>query len=170
MKTPVRLFLALLIGFALSGCGYHLGEIRPTPMRSVRTLAVPTFKNKTFEPRVEVILADTLIKTLQEDGTYTIVQGSRADATLEGVLTKIDRRSIRSVQNNVLATSEFELRLDIQYTVYSQLTGATLLQGRVIGKTTFFANEDLQTTERQAIPLAARDAAIQITTEIAEGW
>ena len=170
MKTPVRLFLALVIGFAFSGCGYHLGEIRPTPMRSVRTLAVPTFKNKTYEPRVEVILADTLIKTLQEDGTYTIVQGSRADATLEGVLTKIERRSIRSVQNNVLATSEFELRLDIQYTVYSQLTGATLLQGRVIGKTTFFANEDLQTTERQAIPLAARDAAIQITTEIAEGW
>lgn len=170
MKTPVRLIIALLAGVALSGCGYHLGEIRPTPMRSVRALAVPTFKNKTYEPRVEVILADTLIKTLQEDGTYTIVQGSRADATLEGVLTKIERRSIRSVQNNVLATSEFELRLDIQYTVYSQLTGATLLQGRVIGKTTFFANEDLQTTERQAIPLAARDAAIQITTEIAEGW
>ncbi len=30
----------------LAGCGYKLGEIRPTPMRSVCTLAVPTFKKQ----------------------------------------------------------------------------------------------------------------------------
>jgi hypothetical protein len=51
-------------------------------MRSVRTLAVPTFKNRTYEPRVEVLLADTLIKTPQEDGTYTIVSDDTADAIL----------------------------------------------------------------------------------------
>ena len=164
-------FIAAVIACAfLGGCGYKLGEIRPTPMRSVRTLGVPTFKNKTYEPLVEVLLADTLIKTLQEDGTYTIVSEDTADAVLSCTLTKIERRSIRSVQNNVLATAEFGLRLDIAYEVSDRVTSSILKKGRVRGDTSFFSSSDLQTTERQAIPVAAKDAAIKLTTEVAEGW
>ena len=167
----MRILPCLLIATVMvSGCGYKLGETRPTPMRSVRSLAVPTFKNKTYEPRIEVIVADTLIKTLQEDGTYQIVATERADAILQGTITKIERRSIRSVQNNVLATAEFELVLEANYSVMDRVTGITLTEGRVRGRTTFFSGNDLQTIERQAIPLAAQDLAIQISTEISEGW
>jgi outer membrane lipopolysaccharide assembly protein LptE/RlpB len=166
----IRLVAAFVVGAMLCGCGYKLGEIRPTPMRSVRTLAVPTFKNRTYEPRVEVLLADTLIKTLQEDGTYTIVSDDTADAIMHCTLSKVERRSIRSVQNNVLATAEFGLFLDINYEVTDRVTGSVLKKGRVTGRSTFFSNSDLQTTERQAIPIAARNAAIELTTEVAEGW
>lgn len=169
MKTSV-VALALLISLSLSGCGYKLGEIRPTPMRSVRTLAVPTFKNLTYEPRVEVLMADTLIKALQQDGTYTIVATNQADAILECTLRRIERRSIRSVQNNVLATAEFELVLEITFIVTDRVTGANLIEGQVRGLTTFFSGSDLQTLERQGIPLAAQDAAIQISSQISEGW
>jgi hypothetical protein len=139
-------------------------------MRTVRALAVPTFKNKTYEPRVEVLLADTLIKTLQEDGTYVITSEDSADAILNCTLTKIERRSVRSVQNNVLATAEFGLLLDIAYQVSDRVTGSILKKGRVRGETTFFSSSDIQMTERQAIPVAAKDAAIELTTEVAEGW
>jgi len=166
----MRLLAALIACTLLGGCGYKLGEIRPTPMRSVRTLAVPTFKNRTYEPRVEVLLADTLIKTLQEDGTYTITSDDTADAILYCTVSKVERRSIRSVQNNVLATAEFGLFLDISYQVSDRVTGSILKRGRVRGSTSFFSNSDLQTTERQAIPVAARDAAIQLTVDVAEGW
>ena len=91
----IRLIAAVIACALLGGCGYKLGEIRPTPMRSVRNLAVPTFKNKTYEPRVEVLLADTLIKTLQEDGTYTIVSEDNAEAILNCTLTRIERSSLR---------------------------------------------------------------------------
>jgi len=166
----IRFIAAVIACSLLGGCGYKLGEIRPTPMRSVRTLAVPTFKNKTYEPRVEVLLADTLIKTLQEDGTYTIVSDDTADAIMNCTLTKIERRSLRSVQNNVLATAEFGLQMDIAYEVSDRLTGSILKKGRVRGESSFFSNSDLQITERQAIPIAARNAAIELTTDVAEGW
>ncbi|HEY5780144.1 MAG TPA: LPS assembly lipoprotein LptE [Terrimicrobiaceae bacterium] len=166
----IRIVAAMVACALICGCGYKLGEIRPTPMRSVRTLAVPTFKNKTYEPRVEVLLADTLIKTLQEDGTYTIVSDDTADAIMHCTLNRVERRSIRSVQNNVLATAEFGLRLDIAYEVTDRLTGSILKKGRVTGISTFFSNSDLQTTERQAIPIAARNAAVELTVEVAEGW
>ncbi|HEY5741468.1 MAG TPA: LPS assembly lipoprotein LptE [Terrimicrobiaceae bacterium] len=164
-------FVAVVVLCALlAGCGYKLGEIRPTPMRSVRTLAVPTFKNKTYEPRVEVLLADTLIKALQQDGTYTIVSDDIADAIMNCTLSKLERRSIRSVQNNVLATAEFGLFMDIAYEVTDRLSGSILKKGKVRGVSTFFSNSDLQTTERQAIPIAAKNAALELTVEVAEGW
>ncbi len=166
----MRFFLAALAATMLSGCGYKLGEIRPTPMRSVRTLAVPTFKNATYEPRVEVLLADTLIKQLQSDGTYTIVSDDDADAIVYCTLRSIERRSLRSVQNNVLATSEFEIVLEVYYEVTERTTGIILMEGRVRGDASFFADDDLQTAERQAIPVAAREVAIELSTVLSEGW
>lgn len=166
----MRSLVALLTVTLLAGCGYKLGEIRPTPMRSVRTLAVPTFKNNTYEPRVEVLLADTLIKQMQQDGTYTIVSDDKADAIVYCTLKSITRRSLRSVQNNVLATAEFEIILEVNFQVVDRVTGFVLMEGRARGDSSFFADNDLQTTERQAIPVAANELAIDLTSQLAEGW
>jgi len=166
----MKLVLFLAAAVLLTGCGYKLGEIRPTPMRSVRTLAVPTFKNKTFEPRLEVLFADTLVKRLQQDGTYEVLNDDRADAILYCSIDKIERRALRSVQNNVLATSEFGLRVFATYEVQDRVTGAILMTGKVQGNTTFFSGNDLQTIERQAFSNAAADLADVITGEVAEGW
>lgn len=162
--------IALAAALLLSGCGYHAGEIRPTPMRSVRTLAVPTFKNQTYEVRIESLFADTLVKRLQQDGTYELVSDDRADAILTCTITKVERRSIRSVLNNVLATSEFGLRVIGKYEVQDRVTGAILLRGNVQGDTTFFSGNDLQTIERQALSNAAASMAERITADVTEGW
>jgi hypothetical protein len=59
-----RLVAALVLCALMGGCGYNLGEIRQRRC-ALGTLAVPTFKTRTYEPRVEVLMADTLIKTLK---------------------------------------------------------------------------------------------------------
>jgi len=168
MKTTLAAFLAATL--MLTGCGYKLGEIRPTPMRSVRDLSVPTFKNNTYEPRLEVMFADTLVKRLQQDGSYRIVNSEQADAILNCTITKIDRNALRSVQNNVLATSEFGLTVQVRYDVVDQKTGAILMSGVAVGRTSFFSGNDLQTIERQAMSNAAADLANNITGQISEGW
>jgi len=168
MKTTSAALLAAVL--MLTGCGYKLGEIRPTPMRSVRDLSVPTFKNSTYEPRLEVMFADTLVKRLQQDGSYHIVNSDQADAILNCTITKIDRNALRSVQNNVLATSEFGLTVQVRYDVVDQQTGAILMSGVAVGRTSFFSGNDLQTIERQAMSNAAADLANNITGQISEGW
>jgi outer membrane lipopolysaccharide assembly protein LptE/RlpB len=168
MKTTLAALLAAVL--MLTGCGYKLGEIRPTPMRSVRDLSVPTFKNNTYEPRLEVMFADTLVKRLQQDGSYHIVNSDQADAILNCTITKIDRNALRSVQNNVLATSEFGLTVQVRYDVVDQKTGAILMSGVAVGRTSFFSGNDLQTIERQAMSNAAADLANNITGQISEGW
>ena len=162
--------LVLAVSLLLTGCGYKLGEIRPSPMRSVRTLAVPTFKNKTFMPRIEVLFADTLVKRLQQDGTYELVADDRADAIVFCTIEKIERRALRSVQNDVLATSEYGLRVFVRYQVEDRVTGRVLLQGAAQGNATFFSGNDLVTIERQAMSNAASDLSNNIMAEISEGW
>ncbi len=162
--------LLLAVSLLLSGCGYNLGEIRPTPMRSVRTLAVPTFKNKTYEPRLESLFADSLVKRLQLDGTYEIVSETKADAILFVTITKVEQRSLRSVQNNVLATSEFGLRVFASYEVQDRVTGAILLKSTAQGDASFFSGNDIQTIKRQAMSNAAADLANNIMAHVSEGW
>jgi len=163
------LSLAVLI-MALAGCGYRFGDIKPYPMRDVQTLAVPTFINKTYENRVEVLAADTLIKQFQQDGTYAIVSDRTADAVLYGEVANIERFQARPVLRNVLATAEFELRVRIAYEVLDRVTGQVLLTGEVIGETTFFSSPDLQIEETQAIPVALQRASVDIVSRVTEGF
>lgn len=172
MSASVKnlLFLAAISATVLTGCGYHLGPAKPAVMRNVETMAVQTFKNKTYEPRIEVLMADTLIKQLQQDGTYRIVSDERADAILYCTLDQIDRRQARAVRNNVLATQEFSLRMSVQYELVDRITGVVIMAGTVNGDTSFFINRDLQTDERQAIVNAIQRVAVELTGQLAEGF
>ena len=70
-------------------------------LRDVHTIAVPTFKNHTLVPRIEVLVTDTVIKQFQQDGTFQIASDDKADATLSGEVSLISRIPARSVRGNV---------------------------------------------------------------------
>lgn len=155
----------------LAGCaGYKIGPIQPAFMHDIHTIAVPTFKNETLSPRIEVLFADSLIKQLQQDGTYRVTSSERADAILEGTILKITRKSSRSVRGNVLATKEFTLGVTVQYQLTRRDPHGVIEKHSVVGETSYFVTGDIQQDERQALPLAAEDAAGQLVSEISEGW
>lgn len=169
-------FLLPVLALFFSGCaGYHVGPIKPKLLRDVNSLAVNTFKNDTLEPRIEVLLADAVIKQIHQDGTYKVAREADADATLEGTLEEIIRRPARSVRGNVLQTREFTLTLRIRYRVINK-SGVELDSRVVTGQTSFFVSgtnniaADVNQDERQAIPIAAEDAAVRLVSQIAEGW
>lgn len=173
MRRVHRLLLRLSLVPLLfgSGCaGYHLGPVKPTFMKEVRTLSVPAFKNNTLMPRTEVLVADTLIKQLQQDGTYEIVPNDRADAIIEGSVTNIQRTPSRSLRGNVLATSEYTLTVTLEVRVTKRDTGALITRRLFNGTTSFFVGQDVNQDERQALPLAVQDAAQSVVTALSEGW
>jgi hypothetical protein len=160
-------FLTLLF----AGCaGYHIGPVQPKFMEGVRSIAVPTFKNETLEPRVEVLVANTVIRQIQQDGTYRVATIDQADAVLEGTILQIRRQSARSVRGNVIATREFNLTVELQFTVTRKSDKKVLANRSITGVTSFFVSGDVQQDERQAIPLAVEDAAVRLVSLISEGW
>jgi len=160
----------VLACITFSGClGYHVGPVKPYYLRDVHTIAVPTFKNRTLVPRIEALVTDTVIKQLQQDGTFQIASDGNADATLEGEVFRITRSPARSVRGNVLATTEFNLSLSVKYTVLGS-NRAPLAQAEAVGTTSFFVSTDVTTDERQALPLATEDLATRLVTQLSEGW
>lgn len=156
--------------FFLSGClGYHIGPAKPHYLSDVHTIAVPTFKNHTLIPRMDVLVTDTVIKQLQQDGTFQIASDANADATLKGEITRIDRAPARSLRGNVLATSEFSLAMHVKYTLVGR-DGKALATAEAIGTTSFFVGTDITTDERQALPLATEDLATRLVSQLSEGW
>ncbi|MFN2541252.1 MAG: LPS assembly lipoprotein LptE, partial [Chthoniobacterales bacterium] len=130
------LFAVAAGAFCLSGClGYHVGPVKPYYLRDVHSIAVPTFTNKTLLPRMEVLVTDTVIKQFQQDGTFQIASEDRADATLQGEITRIDRIPARFVRGNVLATREFAVTMRVKYSLVTR-NGENLLQGKEVNGTT----------------------------------
>ena len=147
-----------------------MGPVKPYYLRDVHTIAVPTFKNGTLVPRIEVLATDTVIKQLQQDGTFQIVGGDKADATLNGEVFRILRIPARSVRGNVLATSEFALSLTLKYSLTGPNGQPLAPPGEAVGSTSFFVTSDVTTDERQALPLATEDLATRLVTQLSEGW
>lgn len=175
MKNSLSAYPLALLILVLTGCGYHVGEIKPTPMRRINTIAVNTFRNETLLPRVEVQTADAVVKQFQQDGTYRIESADRADAVIQGTIVSVDRQPMRVFANNVLQTSEFQLVLVVRYRVLDRVTGAVLQQGIARGTTPFFTesdrvNSDLVTNQNMNYPIAAQRMAESLVSKVAEGW
>ena len=176
-ETPLvfRRFLAVLrpspLVFLLSGCaGYKLGPAKPEFLSNVHRVAVPAFRNDTLLPRLESLVATTVIRQLQQDGTYQVVNEDAADAVLIGTVDRVNRTPARSVRGNVLLTQEFTLTIGLRYQLVERGTRKVLDSGRVDGQTNFFVSGDVQQDERQAIPLATERAAVRLTSQLTEGF
>ena len=167
----MKALLATVFCLTLSGClGYHVGPVKPYYLRDVHTIAVPTFKNRTLVPRIEVLITDTVIKQLQQDGTFQITSGDKADAILSGEVSRISRLPARSVRGNVLATTEFALTLGVRYSLTGRDGQALAPSSEAVGTTSFFVSSDVTTDERQALPLATEELATRLVSQISEGW
>ncbi len=167
----MRRFLILLISTLLGGCaGYQIGPAKPAYLAAIHSIAVPVFRNKTLEPRIEALVTDSVIQQIQQDGTFSVESESNADAILEGEIDTIARRRARSVRGDVDATREFNLSVNLTFKLTNRVTGELLDTEKVTGTTSFFVGDDLQQQERQAVVLAAQDAAVRLTSKISEGW
>jgi hypothetical protein len=172
MSLLRRTTVAALLCLLLADCaGYHVGPIKPKFMAGINSIAVPTFRNETLIPRIEVLVSDTVIRQLQQDGTYKVASSpDTADAIMEAEITDIRRRSDRSVMGDALSTEEFDMTLTIHYKLIRRATGEVVDERQVPGTTEFFVSGDVNQDERQAVPLAAENAAIKLTAILSEGW
>lgn len=167
MKASAAVTFAAL---CLSGClGYRIGPVKPHYLNDVHSIAVPTFTNKTLLPRIEVLVTDTVIKQIQQDGTFRIASDDTADAVLKGEIVRIDRAPLRSVRGNVLATAQFGLVMVLKYSLVAR-DGHPLVSSQAVGTTSFFIGTDIQTDERQALPLATEELATNLVAQLSEGW
>jgi hypothetical protein len=163
--------LFLIFAGCVAGCvGYTVGPIPPTYMKGVHRIAVPIFKNFTITPDIEALATTAVIKQIQQDGTYEVAGVDQADAVVVGTIASVNRTRARTLQGNVLASSEFNLRITINFRIEKAGTGEVVGQRNIDGVSSFFVGNDTASQQREAIPLAVEDAAVQFTSYLSEGW
>ncbi len=175
MRSFIRragwLTAACCVALLFPGCaGYHLGPAKPPYLKDVHSISVPSVRNNTLIPRIEGLATEIIIRQIQQDGTYRVAAPGDGDANLVCYVQKASRTPARSVSGNILLTAEFELNVTIRFQLVERATGLILDSGLVTGATSFFVGNDIEQDEREAIPLALEQAAINLTSQISEGF
>ncbi|MDX6767723.1 MAG: LPS assembly lipoprotein LptE [Candidatus Methylacidiphilales bacterium] len=178
MKRPTTTFgiwiasVVLIPLLTLSGCsGYRLGNVPYKEMEGVRSIYVPTVKNKTLEPSLQIAATNAILRAIDNDGTYHSARSSAADATLEVTLSQFSRKPIRSNRENLTTTIQYRLTIVATGTLTNHRTGQKVFSElTATGETDFFVQDDLQESERQAAPTALDQMAQRLVNQITEGW
>lgn len=171
----MRVLSIVLLPFvllALSSCaGYHLGGDKPAPLSHVNKIHVPLAKNLTQIPRAGAFVTNGVVDALVRDGTYRVGTASSSDATLQVDFYEVDYRAIRTARRNRLRPEELSMTVSLRWKV---IDGANPLQvldsGVSTGRTSFFADANLQTARQSAVNDAVQRAATSLVARLADGF
>lgn len=196
MNKVTRSLLTLAIcsfaAVAMSGCaGYKMGSVKPAAYSNIHKISVPTFENRTLEPRVSVFVSNAVIKQIQLDGTFEVDTKENSDAELRGSISRIQRQQLRSARTDTFQSTELLSYLVIRWALHDPVTGEKfeynqsrdvddnnvdgtsglrVRPGQNVGRTIVFLDPNFQTSERGALPVAAQKAAEQLVSQLTEGW
>jgi len=168
----MRHALLSLIALSMASCaGYQLGGTKPPSLAGVKTVAVPMFANGTQEPRAEALATTAVTDALIRDGTYRLADRDGADAVLEGKLTAIRYSTLRSSRIDSLLAEELTNEVVIAWTLRDAKDPAKILAtGSSVGHSSFFADSNLQTARRNALPDAFARAGGNIVSRLSSGY
>jgi len=108
-----RFVLIAVLIISLSGCGYHFTGKRGTLTPGVKTIAVPFFTNKTFEPRIENLFTDALIEEFLKRGKVNVSKGDDSDATIIGTIKSFKETPVSFDRNDRVLEYRATVTLDI---------------------------------------------------------
>ena len=80
-------WLSVICLVLLMACGYRMSGKETHVPPGLSSIAIPTFKNKTFEPGIEIPFTQAFLNEFIQDRRVKVVSRAEADAILEGVVT-----------------------------------------------------------------------------------
>lgn len=171
----IRMLHRLALGAALltlaSCAGYQLGGVKPSSLSGVKSIAVPMFANETQHPRASALATSSVINALVQDGTYRISTSNKADAVLEGTLTRIKYKLIRGTRYDSLYPEELANTVHIDWILRDARDPSLILaKGKSEGTSQLFASANLQTARNNALPEALDRASEALVSRIANGY
>ena len=137
----------------------------------MRSVYVPTAKNTSLSPDLQMTVTNAVIRRFNNDGTLEVNQSQFADSELDIVIINVSHTPVRSSVNDILVTAEYQVTIQATVTYVNRKLGRKIFENSTVtGVTNFFTQSDIQEGERQALPLAAEDLGNNIVKLVTEGW
>jgi hypothetical protein len=171
IRTISRLALCVLLPALASCTGYQLGGVKPSALANVKSIAVPMFANDTQHPRASALATSSVTNALVLDGSYRIAASDKADAVLEGKLTRIGYKQIRGTRYDSLYPEELVNTVHIDWTLRDAKDPSIILaKGQSQGASQLFVSANLQTARNNALPEALDRASEALVSHLANGY
>ncbi|UCE25018.1 MAG: hypothetical protein JSU74_02920 [Candidatus Zixiibacteriota bacterium] len=110
MKSCLPVFSVMILLLA-NGCGVY--TFSPKGKSDIKSVAVERFENETAEYGLEDRMTDQIIDALIADGTLKVVNREYADAYLNGILTRYERKPYGFDENDQVETYAVTMGFDI---------------------------------------------------------
>ncbi len=138
IRSPFHHGLIVLSIFCiipLIGCGYQwVGKESLVPP-GLNSIAIPTFKNETFEPGSEIPLTQAFLREFLQDRRVRVVDRMQADALLEGTIRSFTITSVSYDPSGYV--KEYQANLLVNLLLRKQ-TGEVLWEEKNLSETRWF--------------------------------
>jgi len=118
-RRSLRLCGEILLVFflvVLCACGYQLAGKSTHLPTGVTSLAIPTFRNQTLEPGIEVPLTQSFLREFMFDGRVKVLSPKEADTILEGSIRNFRIRSVSYNESGLVQEYEVVVTVDLTLT------------------------------------------------------
>ncbi|MGC6437118.1 MAG: LPS assembly lipoprotein LptE [Verrucomicrobiales bacterium] len=165
------LIILIFVTTFLSSCSsYRLGNNKPVKYKNIESIAVPIVQSDVLKPKLQSLVTNAIIRSIQEKGAFKIAKEKNSDATLNIKIINIERKQLRASRENVLRTTEMEFIIEIEYRVLNNLNGVTIERGNVKAKSSSYLNPNFQLTENHSLRDTAEKLAISLANKLSEGY
>lgn len=171
MKKLSALFLSILIAF--SGCGYTRKVTLP---QGIQTIYIDTVRNEipvhkiySYEPGMEILITQAVIRRIQKDGNLKIVAREDADAVLETSMTDFMQEGTRFT--NLEQVQEFRMFIVLAMRLINNKTKDVIWEEpSFTGDAEYYVTEVKSLGREEASRRAADRLAKNIVDRIVEDW
>jgi outer membrane lipopolysaccharide assembly protein LptE/RlpB len=101
----------------------------------LNSVAIPTFKNQTFEPGIEVPLTQAFLREFIQDRRVNVVDRAEADSVLEGVIKYFRIYSVSYDKSGFVMEYQTDITLDL---TLKKRTGEVLWEEKGFSETRWF--------------------------------
>lgn len=166
MKRNATFILTLAVAWAAAGCGYSMGPLHRT---DVRTVAVSIFASKEFRRELEFELTRQLVKFIELRTPYKVVHDpERADTSLRGEIIYLSA-PVLTEDVDTDSPADIEVSLTCWFEWKDLRTGEVLKRrDRITGSATYA--EAVNETPDSATFEASKRLAERIVEAMEKDW
>jgi outer membrane lipopolysaccharide assembly protein LptE/RlpB len=109
----MKKFLPMICMILIMGCGYQMVGKETHVPPGLNSVAIPTFKNETFEPGIEVPFTQGFLREFINDRRVRVVDRAQADSILEGVIKYFRIYSVSYDKSGFVMEYQTDVILDL---------------------------------------------------------
>ncbi len=172
-KKNIFIISALVfVSMIFFSCGYRLARPSNPLLEDIKTIAIPYFKNKTFEPEVETIFTYAFVNEFIESRRLQVVSIENADAVLYGTVRKLYDDTI--AYNRDGKTMEYRTFVTLDVVLEERSSGNVLWKRKKMMHSEEFPVGDRiemsEAAKRASLKTIAEDLAERVHDSIMQGF